>query len=262
MDHGKIAEQGTFEDLTSKPESMLYSLMKEVTKEEEQTEEGKASKKKDENPEEKAKKNAKKAIVAQEDRAKGSVSPLIWYRYLMYTGGPLYLILIFGLFCFAQFVTAYQSIFLSDWTTRTHDKTILDDAKWLDCNFTNYFFQWGCTQQFLYTWLSNDRRRNIVFVYLFIYCGLGFASIFIGIFRDSFWRFGGIRASYLLFKKAFSKVLYSPSAFFDTTPIGRILSRLTKDVEILDTTFLDSLGQFSAMAFTCIGIFGVVLYSL
>lgn len=45
---------------------------------------------------------------------------------------------------------------------------------------------------------------------------------------------GGLAAGLRMFKAALHSILRSPLSFFDTTPMGRILSRLTKDQETLD----------------------------
>jgi ATP-binding cassette subfamily C (CFTR/MRP) protein 1 len=48
-----------------------------------------------------------------------------------------------------------------------------------------------------------------------------------------------------MFKAALDGVVYSPTAFFDSTPMGRIISRLSKDQDTVDndlswTTYLVS----------------------
>ena len=45
---------------------------------------------------------------------------------------------------------------------------------------------------------------------------------------------GGLVAGLRMFKAALKSVVRSPLAFFDTTPMGRILSRFSKDQETLD----------------------------
>lgn len=44
----------------------------------------------------------------------------------------------------------------------------------------------------------------------------------------------GIAASYKAFNSALIGVLRSPARWFDMTPVGRIISRLSKDVQMLD----------------------------
>ncbi|KAF9949970.1 hypothetical protein BGZ65_006947, partial [Modicella reniformis] len=46
--------------------------------------------------------------------------------------------------------------------------------------------------------------------------------------------FAAIRASYILHRDLVSKILRLPSSFFDTTPLGRIINRISGDVQIID----------------------------
>ncbi|KAI0288069.1 ABC transporter [Russula brevipes] len=48
-------------------------------------------------------------------------------------------------------------------------------------------------------------------------------------------------ASRRLHHDAISRVMYSPMSFFETTPVGRIVNRFSKDIDIMDNLLADSL---------------------
>jgi ATP-binding cassette subfamily C (CFTR/MRP) protein 1 len=58
-----------------------------------------------------------------------------------------------------------------------------------------------------------------------------------------------------LFKKSFQRVIRSPKVFFDTTPIGRVLSRFSKDQDVLDSALMQVLSSSLEMLFGIISIF-------
>ena len=45
---------------------------------------------------------------------------------------------------------------------------------------------------------------------------------------------GCLLASKVLHKKLLYKTLRAPMSFFDTTPLGRIMNRFSKDIDVLD----------------------------
>lgn len=52
----------------------------------------------------------------------------------------------------------------------------------------------------------------------------------------------------------------SPLKFHDTTPVGRIISRLSKDVDTLDFQLPSNAFSFSLQATTVLGTIGLVIY--
>ncbi|CUA69652.1 ABC transporter C family member 12 [Rhizoctonia solani] len=53
-------------------------------------------------------------------------------------------------------------------------------------------------------------------------------------------------ASVSLHRGAMKRLMHAPMAFFDTTPLGRIMNRLTKDIDTIDNTLGDALRMLTA----------------
>ncbi|KAI5474447.1 ABC bile acid transporter [Pseudohyphozyma bogoriensis] len=62
--------------------------------------------------------------------------------------------------------------------------------------------------------------------------------------RMAFFQYRGLSASRILYQRLINKILGAPIRFFDSTPTGRILNRLSKDVEILDQDLSSTMTYF------------------
>lgn len=72
----------------------------------------------------------------------------------------------------------------------------------------------------------------------------------------------GRRASTKMHHKAIERVLRLPMSFFDTTPIGRIINRFTKDIRILDIALSDTYLSFLITFSLIISIFILIIIFL
>lgn len=122
-------------------------------------------------------------------------------------------------------------------------------------------------------WLSfwssdNDRKAKDPSVhiyslatYLGVYAGLGLGNS-VGILLVSLlMAFGSIRASRRLHESMLNHVVRAPMAFFDTTPMGRILNRFSKDIYNVDESVPSSLRSFIGMLMQVLSIIAVISYS-
>ena len=106
--------------------------------------------------------------------------------------------------------------------------------------------------------VTTNQQRDF---YLTVYGSIGAGQAFF-IFMYSltlFW--GAIKASRTLHRKLIVNILRLPMTFFDTTPLGRIMNRLSKDIYGIDVTIPLCLRSFLQMFFDVLGMLVAVSYA-
>ncbi|KZW01126.1 hypothetical protein EXIGLDRAFT_719505 [Exidia glandulosa HHB12029] len=165
------------------------------------------------------------ALMQEEDRATGSVDFAVYKKYFDAAGGSLaWIPSLLILLTITQAAQVASTLFLGFWTSRTIPG------------------------------LANGH-------YIAIYSSLGIAQSFFQIITSFCWAIVGLKASYFLFANALSHVMGSPVSFFDTTPMGRIVSRLTKDVSVLDTQMWQLFDSLFQVASSIFGTIALVFYT-
>ncbi|XP_065356724.1 multidrug resistance-associated protein 1 isoform X4 [Calliphora vicina] len=104
-------------------------------------------------------------------------------------------------------------------------------------NFVFQAFQIG-SNLWLTKW-SNDQQvandTGLRDMYLGVYGAFGFGQAFFSYGVAIVPWLGALRAALVLHSSLLTNIMRLPLSFFDTTPLGRILSRFSKDLESLDT---------------------------
>ncbi|KAJ3222538.1 hypothetical protein HDU81_009818 [Chytriomyces hyalinus] len=208
MDGGKIVAQGTFNELLQNNEAFA-TMMNEfkvlnVTKESEEkglqdteTAKGDALTQKEKtDPADPQPDSKPKGLIVAEERNIGAVQLKYYLKYLALCGGA-----------FAATGLTLAIVF--------HQSSRVMTDQWL-AYWTNRTLQ-----------LSNTQ-------YIGIYVGLclllGCANVTYGLTVSYF----GTRASMNMHNEALASVLKSPISFFDATPLGRLTSRFSRDVDAID----------------------------
>ncbi len=84
--------------------------------------------------------------------------------------------------------------------------------------------------------LGNSSEPHWRNVYLGVYGGFGLAQAIATMVLNIALFITTLNASKAMHKVMLSRVMQSPMAFFDTTPLGRIVNRFAKDVDVCDNT--------------------------
>ncbi|KAI1342933.1 ABC multidrug transporter-like protein [Xylariaceae sp. FL0016] len=210
LDEGRIKAQGTYDELST--QNADFAKLMTLTSTDEQN--GKKPEDTVDNEvvdeEEKLQRieTAKDqvSLMQAEERAVNAVSWGVYGAYLRASGSILVAPLIIGLLALSQGANIMTSLWLSWWTAGQFP---LDLGEWIG----------------VYAGLGS---LQAVFMFSF--------AVLISVF--------GTRASKVMLKRAMSMVLRAPMSFFDTTPLGRITNRFSKDIDVMDNNLTDSLRMY------------------
>ncbi|CAG8585068.1 24520_t:CDS:2, partial [Racocetra persica] len=92
-----------------------------------------------------------------------------------------------------------------------------------------------------------------------IYCAWGVAQGIFGVLSGIAFSYSGVRAAKHLHNNAIKRVLRAPTSFFDTTPLGRIINRFSKDVDTCDSLLSESYRMFFMTFSSVIGTFILIV---
>ncbi|KIM43746.1 hypothetical protein M413DRAFT_443652 [Hebeloma cylindrosporum] len=224
MDHGKIIEQGTYQELMT--DGAVFSRLIE--------EHGNSHTKDQSAPTGKqmtslggwkaATDAAEDVLMQEEERNTGAVSWDVYQKYLKNAGGILWAPVIGALLLIVEGNNVATTLFLGFWSGNT---------------------------------ISHFSAGE----YMAAYAGLGVALALSTFTLTYAFVISGLYASLSLYKGALRGVLSSRISFFDTTPMGRVVSRLSKDMDIIDTQLPLILMQFLTTFTSVVGTVALVFYT-
>ncbi|KAK9281072.1 hypothetical protein L1049_003965 [Liquidambar formosana] len=172
----------------------------------------------------KAKRLRKKQLVQEEEREKGRVSMKVYLSYM----AAAYKGLLIPLIILAQ--TLFQVLQIS----------------------SNWWMAWANPQT------QGDHPKTSPMVLLVVYMALAFGSSWFIFVRAVLVATFGLAAAQKLFLKMLRCVFRAPMSFFDSTPAGRILNRVSIDQSVVDLDIPFRLGGFASTTIQLLGIVGVM----
>ncbi|KAI3526549.1 hypothetical protein L1887_05806 [Cichorium endivia] len=172
----------------------------------------------------KAKRSRKKQLVQEEERERGKISMKIYLSYM----AAAYKGLLIPLIIIAQ--TLFQVLQIA----------------------SNWWMAWANPQT------EGDTARVSNFVLIAVYMALAFGSSWFIFVRAVLVATFGLAAAQKLFVKMLTNVFRAPMSFFDSTPAGRILNRVSVDQSVVDLDIPFRLGGFASTTIQLLGIVGVM----
>ncbi|KAK7245309.1 hypothetical protein RIF29_40148 [Crotalaria pallida] len=172
----------------------------------------------------KAKRSRKKQLVQEEERVKGRVSMKVYLSYM----AAAYKGLLIPLIIIAQSLFQFLQIASSWWMAWANPQT------------------------------EGDQSKVTPTVLLLVYMALAFGSSLFILVRAVLVSTFGLEAAQKLFLKMLTSVFHAPMSFFDSTPAGRILNRVSVDQSVVDLDIPFRLGGFASTTIQLIGIVGVM----
>ncbi|XP_023237649.1 multidrug resistance-associated protein 1-like isoform X1 [Centruroides sculpturatus] len=95
-----------------------------------------------------------------------------------------------------------------------------------------------------------------------IYAVLGFGQSIMSLIGYFGLAYGSIKSSFRLHQNILFNILRSPMAFFDTTPLGRIINRFAKDIDTIDTTIPMTLRSWIQCFTKVLGTIFIISYEI
>ncbi|KAG8533135.1 uncharacterized protein KY384_001918 [Bacidia gigantensis] len=221
MQEGHIEALDTFDNLMKGSES--FQRLMATTAQEEKVEENVKTDKEVLIDEPKKKKTSKRgaALMQQEERAVKAVPWSIYQAYVAASGSIWYGPLTLFFLILSQGSNIATSLWLSWWTSN------------------KFGFSRG--------------------QYIGAYAGLGVMQALLMFMFSVTLSVLGTRSSRVLLKRAMSRVMRAPMSFFDTTPLGRITNRFSKDVDIMDNNLTDAMRMYLFTLAMIVSVFILII---
>jgi len=101
------------------------------------------------------------------------------------------------------------------------------------------------TNTWLAWWSSEYFGPRSAVWYVSIYAGIGVAQFAWAAGATTQAAFYGTKAAIVLHDRAFTNLLRAPISFFESTPVGRVLNRFSRDQDTIDTSLMQSVQMMS-----------------
>ncbi|GME85332.1 unnamed protein product [Ambrosiozyma monospora] len=200
-------------------------------------------------------------LMEEETKREGAVSWNVYKSYFKYFGDTsTFTILVVSLIG-AELVFVLQSWWLRVWSVTEYQR--LDYSTTLTASSSAILAQAGGIHWFKPVFDTPiaafffEEEHSTIF-YVTVYSLIGLAYSLMSSIRVLYAYFAGLDASKSMFEVLLWKVLGANLRFFDSTPVGRIMNRFSKDIEQVDELLAPYAEAFLTNSVSCISIICVI----
>uniref|UniRef100_A0A1B6KLL2 ABC-type glutathione-S-conjugate transporter n=1 Tax=Graphocephala atropunctata TaxID=36148 RepID=A0A1B6KLL2_9HEMI len=172
----------------------------------------------------------KKKLMTVEEAETGSVKLSVFLYYFKAIGMFTGILTIFCIILYQVFLVS-TNLWLSQWSSDT--STVVNGTQ--DVSKTH--------------------------LYLSVYAALGVGQAIFNMVSNLSLSLGCLFAAAWLHSTMLQRILRAPMSYFDTTPLGRIVNRFSKDIDTCDTMLSFNLNAFLGLAVQVLATVAVITYS-
>ncbi|KAJ5573698.1 uncharacterized protein N7459_008125 [Penicillium hispanicum] len=183
----------------------------------------------------------------KESKATGSIKWSTVLMYLRSMGSWYYWIGAVAVFCLQQLGSVSTNIWIRQWANSYHSSSVTsgnDPGRYaaaahlkppsFNVGSVSKMSTWGLPQLGISSSPPTaDVQVNVAY-YLGVYALLGFLYIAISLTREAVLFWGSLHASWKIHDRLLKAVMHAKFRFFDSTPLGQLMNRFSKDVESVD----------------------------
>ncbi|CAM0141904.1 hypothetical protein VKS41_004394 [Umbelopsis sp. WA50703] len=215
-----------------------------------------------------------KVLVEEETRATGMVKLRLYALYVNSAGSIFYWLLVVIAFIGTRSLAMGEAWWVKEWTqsyqTRSEDNenssslTLMNMApmSFNDFGANARVMAHNSPSNTFHTLSEIAQPEHDLNYYLGIYVLIITVQIFISASRFALVYFGSLRASRTLYLELLRRVFRAPLRFFDTTPVGRILNRFSKDFETIDSSIPNDFAFFMQQMLNTVSIIILISFVL
>ncbi|KAF8984135.1 hypothetical protein BGZ46_008751 [Entomortierella lignicola] len=235
-------------------------------------------------------KDAKK-LVQEETREEGRVKWSIYLVYASAAGGIVFWFTLLVAFGVTRMIEVSESLWVREWansyaadsfvakfmfsniytalgisTSHLASSPVYSDSQGFQSQQGFYDPAQAVTNESLSTmglgseYLMGRTEKHSTDYYLFIYALISVGASLAHVLQTVIVLYGSLRAARLLYRKLLLSVVRAPLRFFDTTPVGRIMNRFSKDFETVDGSIAGNCSQLLSLIMSVSSIIIVLAY--